>query len=150
MKLYIIYIRTMENSPEVRIVGATNDMKKADDLYEQASREANEWMADTDEDSGDWASAHQRTVDMAGELKPGDTIYAVVQTVWHEVVETTITPFFFEINAKSHVKFLRQQRLMDYPELTPFDGEPADEAMHLEDPCGMVDVYFSIETVTLV
>ena len=149
MKLYIIYLRTMENSPEVRIIGATTNMKKADDLYEQASREANEWMADTDEDSGDWAEACMKSFDMTEDCKTGDTIYVFVETEWLECVETTIHPFLYKVSAESQLKSRKQDYLEDYPNLEPLDAETVKDAMSLEDPSIMIDVYFSIEEVVV-
>ena len=150
MELYIVYLHTMENSPEVRIIGATADKKKANEMYWDTYREANEWMSTRDEDSGSWASAHKKTFDMNEGLKPGDTVYVTIETLWHEIIKTTLTPYIHESTAKRHIEFLRQDMLKTSPGLTPYDGEPDEGAMHFEDPSVMVDVYFGIEPITIV
>ena len=149
MKIYVVYFRTMENSPEVTIRCATTNKAVANAAFQKAKDDEAEWMKDVDEDSGDWAEACMKSFNLSEKRNPGNTIYVVVETVWHEVVETEIFPFLYELNAKSHVKFLRQDRYDEYVGLVPYDGEPLHDAMHLEDPDVAVDIYYSIEAVTL-
>ena len=53
MKLYVVYFRTMQDSPEVEIKCATTSKFIAEQTLTKAQREAEEWMADEDEDSDD-------------------------------------------------------------------------------------------------
>lgn len=150
MKLYIVYLRTFENSPEVEIISVTTEEEKAKAAMAKAKEMEKEWMKDADENSCDWAEACMKSFDMTEDCKTGDTIYVFVETEWLECVETTIHPFLYKVNAESQLKFRKQDYLEDYPNLEPLDAETVKDAMSFEDPCVMVDVYFSIETVTLV
>lgn len=148
MKLYIVYFRTMQDSPDVEIRCVTASETKANEAFKKAKEEEREWMEDVDEDSGNWAEACMESFDISEDRKPGDIMYVVVETVWHEYVETTVCPFLYEVNAKTQVELRREELLSDYPGLEPFDeDELIHESMHLEDPCVMVDVYFCIEEV---
>lgn len=148
MKIHIVYLRTMQNSPEVRIISATTDETLAQEAFARAKQEEVEWQDASD--SGDWAEACTESIDMLAHLHRGEKIHVVVETVWHEGVETTISPFLYEQNAVNRVNERRQARLEEYDRLIPYDEEESvDEAMHLHNPSVMVDVYFSIETVTV-
>lgn len=148
MKIHIVYLRTMQNSPEVRIISATTDETLAQEALAKAKQEEAEWQDASD--SGDWAEACMESIDMLAHLHRGEKIHVVVETVWHEGVETTISPFLYKQNALNRVNERRQARLEEYDRLIPYDEEePVDEAMHLHNPSVMVDIYFSIETVTV-
>lgn len=151
MKLHIVYFRTMVDSPEVTIECVTASKDIAERALLQAKREEEEWMADEDEDSGNWAEACMASFDMPDTIKEGDTIHVVVETFWEEVVSTCIYPFIHEENAMSHAALRKFDYLNDYPGLVPFDeDETIQEAMHLEDPDVAVDVYFDIVDVKVV
>ena len=151
MKLYVVYFRTMQDSPDVEIRCVTADETKAKTAFEKAKKEEREWMADEEEDSGNWAQACMATFEMTEQRNSGDTIFLVVETVWCECVETTVTPYLYEINANTNVGFRKEDLLKDFPGLTPFDdGESIEESMHLEDPSVMVDVYFDVVEAKLV
>lgn len=148
--LYIVYFRTMVDSPEVTIECVTTSKSVADKAFIQAKREEEEWMADEDEDSGNWAEACIRTFAFPGDPKEGDTIHVLVDTCWDEAVSTCVYPFIREEDAMSLVGIIKQDYLGDYPDLTSYDeDETIEEAMHLEDPDIAVDIYFDIQAVTL-
>lgn len=149
MKLYIIYFRTMENSPEVTIRCATTNKAVANAAFQKAKNDEAEWMKDVDEDSGDWAEACMESFDMPENRNPGDTIYVFVETEWIECVKTTIHPFLYKVNAESRLKFRKEHYLEDYPNLEPLDAETVKDAMSLEDSSIMIDVYFSIEEIVV-
>ena len=143
--LYIVYFRTMEDSPEVYIECATTSRLVANEAFLKAKAEEEEWMADQDPDMGNWAEARIRTFAIPGDIKPGDTIHVVVDTDWDEVVSTEIYPLLRKEDAESLVEALKHDYLEDYPDVTPFDeDETIEESMHLEDPSEGVDIYFDI------
>lgn len=151
MKINIVYLRTMENSPKVRIIGATASNEMAHLLFKKAKAEETEWMATEEKDSGNWAEACMMSYEMADKRKPGDKVYFVVETLWVEYVRTIVTPFLYEINAKTYVDDQKRAYMEEFPGLEPFrENETILESMHLEDPGIMADVYFSIESVSLV
>ena len=138
----------MEDSPEVRIISATTDETLAQEAFAMAKKEEAEWQ--DDDDSDNWAEACMESIDMPTDLHRGDKIHVVVETVWHEGIETTISPFLYKQNAIDRVKERRQACLKEYDGLVPYDEEePIDEAMHLHDPSVMVDIYFDNETITV-
>ena len=148
MKLYIVYFRTMENSPEVTIECATTDKALAKAKYAKARAEAKELTEDYGDDEGNWYEAHMKTFDLSEERKPGDTIYVYVENEWCEYVETDIKPFLFSDNAVLYTDSRRAFFRREYSGLQSFDeDEPIEEAMHLEDPDVQADIYFSIEPV---
>jgi hypothetical protein len=150
-RLYIVYFRTMVDSPEVTIECATTSRFLAERALLQAKRQEEEWMADEDEDSGNWAEACIRKFDnMPDTLKEGDTIHVVVNTRWEEEVDTWINAFVRKDEATNLADYYKQWYLADYPGLTPFDeDETIEEATHLEDPDVAVDIYVDIQSVTL-
>jgi hypothetical protein len=150
MKLYIVYFRTMQDSPEVTIKCATTSKAIAELEYEKAKAEEADWMADEDEDSGNWAEACLREFDMAEDLKQGQDIYLLVDTRWHEDVETIVTPFVYEDNAVTQQAWAKEDYLKFYPGLTPFDEDEAwDQAIHINDDSVMVDIRVYVEPVTI-
>lgn len=150
MKLYIVYFRTMENSPVVRIITATTDEAIANEKFKKAKEKEAEWMKDEDEDTGNWAEACMESFDITEDCKAGDTIYVLVETLWHEVVETSVSPFIYEANAVATQTFHKEDVLKDYPDIVPFDDdETFDEALHLCDDSVMVDYYTFIEPVVI-
>ena len=149
-RLYIVYFRTMEDSPRVTIECATTSRFLAERALLQAKRQEEEWMADEDEDSGNWAEACIRTFEVPNSLKEGDSINLVVETCWHEEVTTNIYPLIRKDDAESLVRVIKDDYLKDYPGLTPFyEDESIQEATHLEDPSVAVDIYVDIQSVTL-
>ena len=149
-RLNVVYFRTMVDSPEVTIECATTSRLLAERALLQAKRQEEEWMADEDEDSGNWAEACIRTFEVPNSLKEGDTIHLVVETCWHEEVTTNIYPLIRKDDAESLVRVIKDDYLQDYPGLTPFDeDESIEDATHLEDPDVAVDIYLDIQSVTL-
>lgn len=156
MKLYIVYFRSMEDSPEVTIECVTADKALADAKFADAKAEADKFTKDheedcfwRDEEPWYWYEARMESFDMSENRKPGDTIYVFVETEWLECVSTTIQPFLYKVNAESQLKFRKQDYLEDYPNLEPLDAETVKDAMSLEDSSIMIDVYFSIEAVSI-
>lgn len=150
MKLYIVYFRTMQDSPDVEILCVTTNEHRAFKKFRRAKYKQLKWMKDVDEDSGDWAEARMVDFDYGEQYKPGDKIYLAIQTIWHEFVETRIIPYYHENDARRYVELSKEDRMEEYPGLRPFnEDESIEEAMHLEDPDVAVDVYFSIEEVVV-
>lgn len=149
MKLYVVYFRTMQDSPEVEIKCVTTSKFIAKLALNRAQREAEEWMADEDEDSGNWAEACiQECIKGDGRVKPGDQVFVVTDTEWVESIETMVMPFLFKKFADMNIEVRKSQiRNLD-PDIVPFDeDETFDESMHLHNPGVMSDYYFSVEPV---
>lgn len=150
MKLYIVYYRTMIDSPDVNIVCATTDLDLANENFLLAKKWEEEFMADEDEDSGNWAEACMESFDMSEDREPGEHVYVYVETKWLEGVETSIHPFLYEENAKSMRRVRKEVCREDYPELVTLDDDESfDEATHLQDDSVMVDFYFDVDAVAL-
>ena len=150
MKLYIVYFRTMCDSPDVEIKCVTTDETLANESFLEWKRYEDDINAREDLDSSDWCEACMEAFDMSEERKPGDTIYVYVETEWCEYVETAIKPFLFSDNAVLYTDSRRAFFRREYPGLQSFDeDEPIEEAMHLEDPEVQADIYFSIDPVVL-
>ena len=148
MRANIIYYTTMENSPEVTIVGITPSKEKARGMYRKALKAAKEWEADADSDCGDWAEARMRREDLPAHVGPGDPVFAVVETEWYEGITTIVKLFASEEDAKRYIAEEKPKLLQEYIELEPFDeDETFEESMHLSDNSVMVDYYFSIEKI---
>jgi hypothetical protein len=144
-QLNIVYFRTMVDSPEVSIECVTTSKFIAERALLKAKREEEEWMADEDEDSGNWAEACIRTFEIPNDIKEGDTIHLVVETSWDEEVATGIYPFVRKEDAVSLLKYAKQDWLEKCPGLVPFDeDETFDEAMVLEDEDEQVTIFFDI------
>lgn len=150
MKLYIVYYRTMQDSPDVHIVCATADESVANENYLLAKKWEDEFMEDCDEDSGDWAEACMESFDMSEDRKPGDHVYVYVETMWLEGVETSVHPFLYEVNAQSMRQVRKDVCREEYPGLVPLDDDESfNEATHLQDDSVMVDFYFDVDAVAL-
>ena len=157
MKLYVVYFRMMEDSPEVTIECVTTDEAMAKVKLAEAKAKADKFTKDHEEDCSwrdeepwYWYEARMKSFDMTEERKPGDTIFVMVQTIWDECVETTVKPFLYRENADSTVDYEREQVKKDYPDIHPFEeDENFDESFYLTDESVMVDVYFSVEPVVL-
>lgn len=157
MKLYIVFFRSMEDSPEVTIECITIDEALAKVKFAEAKAEADELTKDHEEDCSwrdaepwYWYEARMESFDMTEDCKPGDTIYVLVETLWHEAVETTVSPFIYEANAVATQTFHKEDISKDYPEIAPFDeDETFDEALHLCDDSVMVDYYTYVEPVVI-
>lgn len=141
--LYVTYLRTMQDSPEVAILQATTDWKRSRKKMAAAKKLEQEWMSSFDEESGDWAEAVTRKFYYPYTVAPGDTLYAVVETCWYEDVSTDIWLFASEAEAKEYIvrrsAFLKGQNAF----LVEDDGDP----MHLADDSAMADYYFGVETL---
>ena len=149
MKIYVVYFRTMQDSPAVEIRRVTTSKFIAGQALAMAQREADAWMADEDEDSGNWAEACIKTFDgISPAYGPGSLVYVTVETAWVEEVSTTLHLNGTIFSARDYVA-LRKRILLNYdPDLEPYDeGETIEESMHLHDPGVMSDYYFSIEPV---
>lgn len=143
MKLYIVYLRTMENSPEVTILSVTGDPKLAYAKFTEAQKDDFE-----DEDSGDWRLAGIAEVDFPSEVRPGDMLRVVIETDWVEAVESTLKVFRTEDEAMEFIAAEKERLLEENPDLVPFDeDETIEESMHLRDEDLMEDVYFGIDIV---
>lgn len=148
MKLYVVYFRTMQDSPEVKIKCATTSKFIAEQALTKAQREAEEWMADEDEDSGNWAEACIMTTIVSEDTRPGDMFFAMIETDWVEEVSTSIKIHGSDFWAEKGIEFRKRGLLKEDPGLVPFDeDESFEESMHLHNPDVMSDYYFSIETI---
>lgn len=149
MKIYVVYFRTMIDSPDVTINCVTSSRAIAELALTQAKRAEEEFMADRDEDSSDWADACIEEFDIF-DAKQGETLYLLIETLWHEEVTTTIHVFRDEANAVARQSFLKEDILSDYPGIVPFEeGESFDQACHLYDDSVMVDYWTYVEPVTI-
>ncbi len=149
MKLYVVYFRTMQDSPEVVIKCATTSKFIAEQTLTKAQREAEEWMADEDEDSGNWAEACFKIFDgISDDIGHGSLLYVTVETTWVEEVSTRLHLFGSEFWAKKHIGLRKKILVHEDPNIEPFDeGETFEESMHLHNPGVMSDYYFSVEPV---
>lgn len=150
MKLYIVYLRTMENSPEVEIKTVTTSKAIADEKFKEAKAEGEEWMKDVEDETGDWAEAAIADLTVPWEVKPGGTVEVGIITEWLEMVDTEITVFPDEPSAMDYIGKKKKELLEQRETLYPFDeDETIEESTHLVDESVMVDYYFSTETVTV-
>lgn len=145
MKIYVVYFRTMVDSPDVEIKCVTTSKIIAEQALTRAQREAEEWMADEDEDSGNWAEACAKVFDGVSVEKEA---FVVVMNEWCEEVITSIFLFASRAEAQGWVDSYKHAVLERGFDLKPFDEEETiEESMHLCDPSFMIDYYFSIESV---
>lgn len=150
MKVYVVIMRTMENSPDVRIVSVTTSKAIANEKLKQVEAEVEEWMRDTDDDSSNWADAAIGTAKKQPRVKPGDKLTIVTITEWIEDVDTEIVVLPDEPTAKGFIADRKKFLLEEDPDLLPFDeDETLEESMHLCDESIMADYYFNVETVTV-
>lgn len=148
MKLYVVYFRTMQDSPEVEIKCVTTSKFIAEQALTKAQREAEEWMADEDEDSGNWAEACIMTALVSEDTRPGDMFFAMIETDWVEEVSTLIKIHGSDFWAEKGIELRKRVLRKKDPGLVPFDeDESFEESMHLHNPDVMSDYYFSIETI---
>lgn len=150
VKLYVVYFRTMVDSPEVEIRCATTNKALADAKFKEAKREEEEWMADEEEGSGNWAEACMTESIISDDFRTGDQLFIRVETEWYEAVTTEVhvhgSPFW----AEKGIAFRKRKLLEDDPNLVPYDeDETFEESMHLRNPDVMSDYYFSVEPVTI-
>lgn len=150
MEIYIIYLRTFENSPRVEIKSVTTSKAIADKRFKEAKAEGEEWMKDLEEGSGDWAEAAIAKLTILGTVKPGDTVEVAIITEWLEMVDTEVTVFPDATSAMDYIGQKKKDLLEERGTLLPFDeDETIEESMHLCDESVMVDYYFSTVTVTV-
>lgn len=150
MKLYVIYFRTMVDSPEVEIKCATISKFIAEQALTKAQQEADEWMADEDEDSGNWAEACIMTAIVGEDTRPGDMFFAMIETDWVEEVSTSIKIHGSDFWAKKAIELRKRKLLEEDPLLIPYDcDETFEESLHICNPDVMSDYYFSIEPITI-
>ena len=144
MKLYIVYFRTMEDSPEVSIVCVTASKTLANEQYAKAKAEAKELTEDYGEESGNWYEARKRVFDVPG-VKTGDDIFVLARNEWDEEVRTEIFPFVRKDDAESLVSKMKADYKEEFPDIAPFDeDETFEDATHLQDEDEPIDVYFDI------
>lgn len=147
MKLYVVYFRTMQDSPEVKIVSLTTSKKKADEKFAEAKKWEEEWM---DEESGNWAEACMEEFETQFDVTSGETWYVVVETDWLEVVDTDVFIFREHDQAVDAIETEKAIIKMLDDGMVPFDeDETFEESMHICNDDVMHDVYFSIEPVVL-
>lgn len=145
MKLYVVYFRTMQDSPEVEIRIVTTDQKVAKEKLREVKKEEREWMKDEDEDSGNWAEAKMCAIDINNDLAVGDVVVIVTFTLWHECVETTLTAHKDLDAAEAYIADEKRKLKADYEGISPFYEDVSfDDSLHLADDSVMVDAYFGI------
>lgn len=147
MKIYVVYFRTMQDSPEVEIKCVTTSRELAYAKFHEAKEDEEAW--NEDDGSGNWAEACiQECIKGDGRVKPGDQVFVVTDTEWVESIETMVMPFLFKKFADMYIEVRKSQiRNLD-PDIVPFDeDETFEESMHLHNPGVMSDYYFSVEPV---
>lgn len=147
MKIYVVYFRTMQDSPEVEIKCVTTSRKLAYAKFHEAKEDEEAW--NEDDGSGNWAEACiQECIKGDGRVKPGDQVFVVTDTEWVESIETMVMPFLFKKFADMYIEVRKSQiRNLD-PDIVPFDeDETFEESMHLHNPGVMSDYYFSVEPI---
>ena len=151
MKIYVVYFRTMVDSPEVEIRCATTSKFIAEQALTKARREVEEWMADEDEDSGNWAEACVKVFDgISPAYGTGSLVYVTVETSWYEEVTTMLHLNGTKPSAMDYVNLRKKILIKDDPNLAPYDeDETLEESMHLHNPDVMSDHYFSVEPVII-
>lgn len=149
MKIYVVYFRTMQDSPDVEIKCVTTSKTLAEAKFKEAKREEEEWMADVDEESGNWAEACIQVFDgVSPAYGPGAVVYVTVETSWIEEVSTAMHLNGTEPSAMDYVSLRKRILINEDPDLEPYDeDETIEESMHLHNPDVMSDYYFSIESV---
>lgn len=148
MIVYVVYFRTMEDSPEVEIRCVTTNKELADAKFKEAKREEAVWMVDEDEDSGNWAEACIKQAVTTRDIGKGSTLYVGIATEWVEVVSTDVCLFDSEHWARRWVDFRKRGIIAKDGDIEPFDeDETLEESMHLCNPDVMSDYYFSVEPV---
>lgn len=150
MKIYVVYFRTMQDSPDVRVVSVTSNAKVAKRVFNDAKAQAEDWMADEDDDSGNWAEARMETFDGIRDIAVGSLLFVGIFTNWTESVETEIHLGGSESSIRSWISLRKRDLLREDPNIEPFDEDEAiEESMHLCNPDVMSDYYFSVEPVTV-
>lgn len=147
MKLYVVYFRTMQDSPEVEIKCVTTSRELAYAKFHEAKEDEEAW--NEDDGSGNWAEACiQECIKGDGRVKPGDQVFVVTDTEWVESIETMVTPFLFKKFADMYIEVRKSQIRNQDPDIVPFDeDETFEESMHLHNPGVMSDYYFSVEPI---
>lgn len=151
MTIYVVYFRTMVDSPEVEIKCATTSKFIAEQALTKAQREAEEWMADEDEDSGNWAEACIKTFDgISPAYGYGALVYVTVETSWIEEVTTMLHLNGTKPSAMDYVELRKRILITEDPKLIPYDEEETfEESMHLHNPDVVSDYYFSVEPIII-
>lgn len=149
MKLYVVYFRTMQDSPELEIKCATTSKFIAEQALSKAQLEAEEWMADEDEDSGNWAEACIKVFDgISPAYGLGSLVYVTVETAWCEDVTTKLHLNGTKPSAMDYIGLRKKILVHEDPNIEPFDeNETFEESMHLHNPGVMSDYYFSVEPI---
>jgi hypothetical protein len=152
MKIYVIYLLTMEDSPEVTIKCVTTNGYIAEREFDRARKEEMDYNEDQDEDSGNWAEAYIKTFDgISPAYGRGSLVYVTVETAWAEEVSTTLHLNGTEPSAMDYVNLRKKILIKDDPNLVPYDeDETLEESMHICNPDVMSDYYFSIEPITII
>ena len=148
MKTYVVYLTTMENSPEVEILSVTTSKKIADEKFKVAMEREEEWIADVEEDSGDWAQASMIELYTPPGITEGKEAFVVVMNEWCDEVTTSICPFPSKSEAKWWVDSWKKNLTESDDRIEPYDEDDTiEESMHLRNPYIMIDYYFSIVPV---
>lgn len=149
MKLYVVYLRTFENSPEVEILSVTTSKQIADERFKEAKKMEADLMEDVEEDSGYWAEACIQTFPVYPKsITEGSEVFVAVMTEWVEIVTTTVAPLPSREDAEGWIDMLKKSVIADDQDVMPYDeDETVEESMHLCNPDVMSDYYFSIEKV---
>ena len=147
MKIYVVYFRTMQDSPEVEIKCVTTSRELAYAKFHEAKEDEEAW--NEDDGSGNWAEACIKTFDgISDEVGRSSLLYVTVETTWVEEVSTRLHLFGSEFWAKKHIGLRKKILVHEDPNLEPFDeDETFEESMHLHNPGVMSDYYFSVEPV---
>lgn len=146
MKLYVVYFRTMQDSPEVEIKCVTTSRELAYAKFHEAKEDEEAW--NEDDGSGNWAEACIMTTIVSEDTRPGDMFFAMIETDWVEEVSTSIKIHGSNFWAEKGIEFRKRELLDDDPNLVPYDeDETFEESMHLHNPDVMSDYYFSVEPI---
>lgn len=147
MKLYVVYFRTMQDSPEVEIKCVTTSRELAYAKFHEAKEDEEAW--NEDDGSGNWAEACFKIFDgISDDIGHGSLLYVTVETAWVEDVTTKLHLNGTKPSAMDYVDLRKRCLLAGDPNLAPYDEEETfDESMHLHNPGVMSDYYFSVEPV---
>ena len=147
MRIFIVYQRIFNNSPDVKILCATTDKGLAKKVYDKRKKTIKK---DFDEENDDWGEVCITSQSLPGTFKKGDTVEVNIITTWFEYVKTEVKLFPDKKSSLEYISERKKADLKKYESLVPFDeDETFEESFHLCDEDIAVDIYYSSETVKL-
>lgn len=149
MMIYVVYLLTMQDSPNVEIRCVTVNKSLAFEKFHEAKIDEGIW--NEDDGSGDWAEAYIKTFDgVSSEIGHGSLLYVTVEIEWIEEIFATLHLNGSEFWAKKYIELRKKTLLKEDPDLEPlYEEDTIEESMHLCNPSVMSDYFFSVEPVTV-